>query len=165
MRPRRRPILLLALGNDILGDDGAGLAAARALREEFADEVDVVESGEAGLALLDMMAGYKCVLLLDTITTGEHSPGTVLELSREDFDKAVGPSPHYAGLPEVLELARRMDIDFPGEISILALEIEQPLDFRETLTPPIEKALPAYVERSRQILREWTTETPSDPAG
>ena len=155
MRPRRRPILLLALGNDILGDDGAGLAAARALREEFADEVDVVESGEAGLALLDLMAGYRRVLLLDSMATGRHPPGTVLAFSDKDFDKVVGPSPHYAGLPEVLELARRMDIDFPEEISILAVEIEQPLDFRETLTPPIEKALPAYVERAAGTLRRW----------
>jgi len=150
-----RPILLLALGNDIMGDDGAALAAARALKENLAADVDLVESPEAGLALLDAMAGYDRVLLLDSITTGRHRPGTVLEFSSKDFNKVVGPSPHYAGLPEVLELARRLDIDFPGEVCVLALEIERPLDFRETLSPQIEQALPAYVERAARILRRW----------
>lgn len=150
-----RPILLLALGNDIMGDDGAALAAARALKQDPVDDVDLVESGEAGLALLDAMAGYDRVLLLDSITTGRHRPGTVLEFSSEDFDNVVGPSPHYAGLPEVLELARRLNVDFPEEVRVLALEIERPMDFRETLSPRIEQALPAYVERALEILRQW----------
>ena len=41
--PGRR-ILLLSLGNDILGDDGIGLEAARILRKLCEDGVDVVEA-------------------------------------------------------------------------------------------------------------------------
>lgn len=163
MDPRRR-ILLLGLGNDIMGDDGVGLAAVRALREEFSDDVDLVESGEAGLALLDLLAGYDRVLLLDSVTTGDHSPGTVLEFGREDFDKVVGPSPHYAGLPEVLGLAEGLGIDFPGEIRVLALEIDAPLEFREALSAEIERALPAYVERAAAILCEWHCARAQGPA-
>ena len=68
--------------------------------------------------------------------------GTVLEFSREDFDRVLGPSPHYAGLPEVLSLAKHLEITFPEEIRVLALEIADCCDFRETLSPPIEQALP-----------------------
>jgi hydrogenase maturation protease len=152
---RPRPILLLALGNDIMGDDGVALAAARTLKEDPPDDVDVVETAEAGLGLLDAMSGYQRALLLDSITTGRHPPGTILEFSGEDFDNIVGPSPHYAGLPEVLELARRLNVEFPGEVRVLAVEIEPPMDFRETLSPRIEQALPAYVERALEILRQW----------
>ena len=160
MKPRRRRILLLALGNDILGDDAAGLVAAEALRGDFEDHIDVVASGEAGLALLDILAGYESALLVDSISTGRHPPGTVLEYTSEDFHKVVGPSPHYAGLPEVLELARRLDIEFPREVRVLALEIAPPMDFRETLSPAIQKVMGPFVDRAGTILREWLAAPP-----
>ena len=151
-------ILLLALGNDIIGDDGIGLAAARILREQFQGDVDIEDAAEAGLNLLDIMSGYDRVLILDSIVTGRHPHGTVLEFSRADFDKVVAPSPHYAGLPEVLELAKRLKIEFPREILVLALEIEECYDFRETLSPVIERSLPAFVEKARLILHKWKEE-------
>ncbi len=155
MNAPERKCLLLALGNDLLGDDGAGLLAARLLREEFQDEVEVVESGEAGLALVEMMAGYERALLLDAVVTGRCPPGTVLEFSPQDFRRVVAPSPHYAGLPEALDLAGRLGIPFPKEVRILALEVENPWAFREGLSPPVQKALPAFVERAGQTLRGW----------
>jgi Ni,Fe-hydrogenase maturation factor len=73
--------LLLALGNDILKDDGVGLAAASLLRSEFKGAVDIVEASGTGLALLELLAGYDRALLLDAIFTGNAPPGTVLEFS------------------------------------------------------------------------------------
>jgi len=49
-----RRILLLALGNDIMGDDAVGLVAARALKNEFSDGVDIVEASVAGFRLLEI---------------------------------------------------------------------------------------------------------------
>ena len=148
-------ILVLALGNDIIGDDKVGLTVGQILRKQFAKEADIIESAEAGLAMLDIMSGYKRVLLLDSIVTGRHPPGTILEFSRKDFDKVTGPSPHYAGLPEVLALAERLGVAFPEEIRVLAMEIETPYDFKETLSAVIEQAVPAYVEKAGSILRQW----------
>jgi hydrogenase maturation protease len=66
--------LLLALGNDIMGDDRVGLVTSQILAEEFGADVDFVDTAEAGLALLDILAGYKRVLLLDSIVTGNPRP-------------------------------------------------------------------------------------------
>lgn len=155
MRGSDRPALVLALGNDLLGDDGAGLFAARLLREEFQEGVEVVESGEAGLALVEMLEGYERALLLDAVVTGRCPPGAVLEFSPQDFQRVVAPSPHYAGLPEAIALAGRLGVTFPKEIRILALEVENPYAFREGLSPPVQEALPALVERAGQVLRGW----------
>jgi hydrogenase maturation protease len=150
-----RENLLLALGNDLLGDDGVGLAAARLLRPEFAGAVEVVETSEAGLALVELMEGYQRALLLDSIATGRCPPGTVLEFSPGDFRRVLAPSPHYAGLPEVLALAGDLGIPFPREIRILAVEVAEPPTFRESLSPPVAEALPELVERARQVLEGW----------
>lgn len=57
MNERSARILVLALGNDLLGDDGVGLEAARQIAGQVDGSVDVVETGEAGLALLELMEG------------------------------------------------------------------------------------------------------------
>lgn len=150
--------LVLALGNDIIGDDAAALVAARMLKEQFAEVVDFNDTIESGLALMDIMAGYERVLLLDTITTGRHKPGTILEFSQDDFNKVLGPSPHYMGLPEVIQFASRMSVPFPSEICIIALEIEQPVDFSEALSPGIEESIPHFVNKAAEILHRWKKE-------
>ncbi|MBI4596043.1 MAG: hydrogenase maturation protease [Candidatus Tectomicrobia bacterium] len=152
---QKERILLLALGNDILGDDGVGLVAARLLRNEFFEAVVIVESGEAGLALLEIMAGYGKALLLDAIVTGKYPPGTVAEFRPEDFKRVMAPSPHYAGIPEVLDLAERMKIPFPQEIRILALEVEKVDEIHEGLSSTVEQALPGFIEIAGEILRGW----------
>jgi len=160
MNRRAESILLLALGNDIIGDDGVALAAARALRETFGDDpnVDILESAESGLALLDILSPYARVLLLDSIESGNQPAGEVREFSREDFHKVLGPSPHYAGLPEVIALAHKLGIDFPSELRVLAIKIDPQEEFRQGLSNDILRALPDYIDQAERILRDWTRE-------
>lgn len=66
----RKDILVLALGNEQLKDDGVGLAAGRALGERLGKIVDVVEAPESGLGLLDHIVPYRRVLVLDAIQQG-----------------------------------------------------------------------------------------------
>ena len=147
--------LVLGLGNDILGDDAVGLVAARRLRGHCSAEVDVIEAAESGLGLLDFLEGRSHALLLDAILTGRHPAGTVLEFSREDFRRTIGPSPHYAGLPEVLRLAECLAIAVPTDLCVLAMEVEDPYYIREGLSLAVDKALSGYVDRACQILDGW----------
>jgi hydrogenase maturation protease len=149
--------LLLALGNGIFTDDGVGLAAASLLRSEFKGTVDIVEAAKTGLALLELLAGYDRALLLEAIFTGNAPPGTVLEFSREDFQQASTPSAHYAGLPEILRQAESLGLEFPRELRVLALVVENPLELHAGMGPTTRSALPGYVDRARRVLKGWTT--------
>jgi len=153
--PRR--CLLLAIGNDILKDEGVGLAAARLLRAEFKETVDIVEAPGAGLALLELLEGYDRALLLDAIFTGYAPPGTVLEFSRKDFQQAAAPTAHYVGLPEILRQAESLGIAFPRELRVLALEVKNPFESHGEMSPSTRGALPGYVNRARQVLQGWIT--------
>ena len=152
---RQRPALVLALGNDILGDDGVAFHAARRLRAEFPQSVDVIETGEAGLPLLDYLEPYGKALILDAAATGKCPPGTILLWDREDFRRCVAPSQHSAGLPQILELAERLGMAFPGELQVICMEVGDPTVFRETLTAEAGQALPAMADRAREILNGW----------
>jgi hydrogenase maturation protease len=159
-RSLRPKILLLALGNDLLGDDGVAWSAARLIEPSVQGRVDVVATAEAGLALLEPMTGYERVLILDAVTSGESRPGAVREFSPTYFPPIQSPSPHYAGLPEVVRLAGELGLPFPRDIRLLAMEIEDRHDIREGLSREIEAALPDFAAEAIRILTAWLGHAP-----
>lgn len=150
-------VLVLAMGNDILADDGVGLHASRLLRTIAPPGVDFVETSEAGFALLEFLQGYDHVLILDAIQTGKEPPGTVIPLTADDFACVESPSPHYAGLPDLKKLAAHCGINFPSTVRILAMEVEDPYSIGAPLTPAVAFALQDYVRSAHTMLQTWFT--------
>jgi len=152
-------ILVLGLGNELLSDDGAGIWAARRLRDvlvgQDGGEVTVVESAMSGVALLELFIGYDRAVIVDAIQTGARSPGSIVELSARDLAAVVAPSPHYAGLPELLALARQLHLKFPREIRILAVEAGDLQTIGGPVSSGVEKALPELVQRVLTLIASW----------
>jgi len=147
--------LVLGLGNDLLGDDGIGIHTARRVAGELSDVADVVESSLHGVALLDLLIGYEKAVIIDAITTGRHPPGTILELSPDDFRPAISPSPHYTGLPDMIRIARELQIDFPKEIRIIAVEIADASTVGGPMSPPVAAAMDELCRRAIARVRQW----------
>ncbi|MBI5622274.1 MAG: hydrogenase maturation protease [Elusimicrobia bacterium] len=149
--------VVLALGNDILGDDAVGFHCVRLLRDRRAGRpgVDLVETGESGLAVLDLIEGYDRAVILDAVVTRQVPPGTILEFSKADFQRLRGSSPHVSGLPELLHVAERTGMKMPSVLAVLALEVETPDTFGETLTPGCQASLPGFVRRCEELLASW----------
>jgi hydrogenase maturation protease len=149
-------ILVLAIGNDIIGDDRASIAAAELLMKRYGEELidfDFVYGG--GMELLDFLEGRSRALVMDTITTGNNPPGTVFQLDPRNFTAQHTSSPHYIGLPEVIKLASMFEIEFPTEIVILAIEILPVNELSEDLSSEIRHALPRYVDIASGIIDKW----------
>jgi hydrogenase maturation protease len=147
--------LVLGLGNDLLADDAVGIKAARRLNAELKGRADVCESSLSGIALMEILAGYDRAILIDAVQTGTAPPGTISELSPADLGQVIAPSPHYAGIPEMLALARRLEIAFPQELKIIAVEVADATTIGGAITPAVEAALPEIEKRVREHLAEW----------
>ena len=159
MNEINKQILVLALGNDIMGDDAAGIDAARILRKDFGSRINIFEVSSAGFLLLDIMEGYEKVLIIDSIPVAEGSrAGAIRELDKVDLSRKFSTSPHYVGLPELIELAGRLDIKFPRIIKALVIEINDTAIIREGLSPEIEERVPLLVEKASVILNKWLVE-------
>jgi len=152
---RTNKILLLGLGNDILGDDAIGLVASRLIHQRFYSQIDVVEAPVAGFALLDYLAGYERALILDSLVVVDGEQGSIRELKSNDFPSQSLLSPHYVGLKDVMDLAQRLNIDFPTYIRILVIGISDPFVLREGLTPELTSQLPRFILSAEAILRGW----------
>jgi hydrogenase maturation protease len=135
-----------------------GLIAARELKKEFGNDIDIFEVSSAGLALIDLLEGYSRVLILDSVPCTTDKCDTIRELTKEDLSKQYSYSPHYVGLPEIIELANRLGIRFPHEIKALTVEIREKGVIREGLSDETKKKLPALIKKASELIKIWLTD-------
>jgi hydrogenase maturation protease len=147
--------LVLGFGNELLADDAIGVLAARRLADELADRADVIECGVSGLSLLGVLADRSQVVIIDAICTKSGVPGTIRELRPEDLRSTASPSPHYAGLPEVIEMAHRLQLDFPLDIRIVAIEVADPHTIGGPMSEPVTRSLDEIVRRVKGHIDDW----------
>ncbi len=141
--------LIIGLGNTILSDDGAGILVAREIKNrcQGLPNLDVVEASLGGIGLLDLMAGYERVIIVDSIKTDESNPGEIYRLSVEDLgDTSSYPcGPHFLDVRTAIELGKTLGYTMPETIDIFAISIKDNTTFSETLTPEVEKSIPELV--------------------
>lgn len=144
-----RKTLLLGLGNDILTDDAVGLLVARQLQREFSNcpSIDVRETTEMGLALLDFIAGYSAVVIVDSIQTGKAPAGFVHELDAACLKQLTRRTPHFLGVGETLALGRHLGLPMPDQVKVFAIEVEDLFTLGTRMTPALQASLPAIVQR------------------
>jgi hydrogenase maturation protease len=151
-----KKVLLLGLGNDLLGDDAVGLNVARHIRSRLSehDRLEVRESSEMGLSLLDLVAGFDELVLVDAVVTGQATPGFVHQLEESDLPVLPQGSPHFLGIGELLALGRRLGLTVPRRARIFAVEVKDPFTVRVGLSEPVRQAFPAVVEYILRAARE-----------
>ena len=143
--------LILGIGNPILTDDGVGIKIARKIKEGN-PELEVIETSEAGIALLDLITGYDKLVIIDSIKTGQEKPGEVYKLRLEDLKPAVdSASSHGVDIATAFELGRGLGYRMPKYISLYAVEIKDNTTFGEDCTEEVEERIPFIIS---QIIEE-----------
>ncbi len=162
-------LLVLGLGNELLRDDAIGLRLAEAVREHLSrhPNVTVVESPEMGLGLLDLVADFDEVIVVDAVQTGHAAPGHVHEIDAADVPLLTGGSPHCLGIAEMLALARELHLPLPQHIRIFAVEVSDPFTLSHQLTPELDAALPQLTAMLEQCVDDASAnrlQAPGKPA-
>jgi hydrogenase maturation protease len=150
--------LVLGLGNELAADDAVGVLVARALREHLVGVADVVESSASGMGLIEILAGYDRVVVIDSIQTGRNPPGTITELGLEEVGRVVAPSLHHAGLPEMAAIADRLGLGFPSETRVLAIEVLDPYTLGGPVSAPVAASIDELARRTRAQIERWASD-------
>jgi hydrogenase maturation protease len=137
--------LILGMGNPILSDDGVGLHVARALGGCFAG-VDVRTCALIGLGILDILAGYDRVFVIDAIQDGSRLPGTVVKLAAGEGARHLFSS-HGMHFFEILQLGKDAGIAVPEVAGIYGVAISPECPFGEELSPLLAR-------RQAEIVRQ-----------
>jgi hydrogenase maturation protease len=150
--------LVLGMGNTILCDDGVGIYVVwEAARQCQRDDVIFAETSVGGMRLLDVIAGYDRIIMVDAIKTAAGNPGDIRRLHPGDLPTLHSGSTHDLSLTGALALGRGMGMKLPEDedFVIIAIEVEEVWTFGEACTPAVTEAIPRAVET---VLAELGTE-------
>lgn len=139
--------LVLGMGNTILTDDGVGIEIARSLKERK-PEIDVVETSEAGLALLDFIVGYDRLIIVDSVKTEEGKPGELYKIEMGE----IKPTSHLTSLHGVdmataFELGQKLGYHMPQQVSLYAVEVKDNTSFGEECTEEVGEKISLITEQ------------------
>lgn len=147
---QQNKILVLGIGNYLMGDEGLGVHAANKLQQEnLPGYVDVVDGGTGGFHLLEYFETYETVILIDA--TLDDTPNGTIRLIQphfaQDFPNAM--STHDIGLKDMVNALQLLG-KMPA-IHLFVMSIESLQQQGITLTPEIEAAMPQLIDKIKKL--------------
>ena len=138
-------LLVLGIGNVLMGDEGVGVHVIRHLeKQEIPAGVELLDGGTGSFLLLDPMQLARKVILIDA-TLDDNPPGTVRRLvPRFSTDYPRTLAAHDIGLKDLLDafylLGHQVDV------LLFAVSIASLQDISVELTPEIAERVPEIAQ-------------------
>ena len=133
----KNKILLLGIGNAILGDDAVGIKIGEHF-ESLKLPIDVEYAGLTGLRILDYIQGYEIVIIVDALEINHEniSDYKIRKFNLDEIlDESIFYSAHDTSLGMALKLGKETLFDnFPRIINIIAVEIPYQNEFDSELS-------------------------------
>jgi hydrogenase maturation protease len=130
-------------------DEGVGprVAAELLARYRFPSNVEVLDRGVMGMALLADLKRFDVILLVDAVDNTGKSPGTVVTFLPEDMASyEVFHGAHDTRFVDVLEAAALLGYALEGHCLGVQVENMSPAKYVIGLTSPVEAAVPFLIE-------------------
>ncbi len=143
--------LVLGVGNLLLTDEGIGIHAIQRILGEnrlgekrLDEDLEIIDGGTAGLALLYYLEGVDKLVIIDAVETGG-PPGTIVRLAGDRIPAymALKVSPHEITLPDFLAAAQLRDL-YPKEVIVWGMQ-PRSLEVGVELSPDVEARLDTLV--------------------
>jgi hydrogenase maturation protease len=143
-------VLVLGVGNILLGDEGVGVMLVEALAQGYTlpAGVELLDGGTAGIELLDHIRKRDLLVIVDAMRSG-HQPGTVYRVEGEDVPAAfmTNITPHQLGISNLLATAQLCD-SLPERIVLFGVEpadISTGLGLSDSVAKGLMKLIPEVV--------------------
>lgn len=150
-------VLIMGIGNYLMGDEGVGVHVAQRLaREALPEGVDVLDGGTGGFFLMEYFENYPVVILIDA-TLDDRPTGTIRVIEPRfaaDFPRAM--STHDIGLRDLVEglaILGKMP-----KIYLFAVSIEMIQSQQIELSPELERVMPELLEQVKNMARRQSFE-------
>jgi len=138
-------ILLLGIGNVLMGDEGVGVHVVRELeRMGLPEGVECLDGGTGSFLLLEPMQRAGCVILIDATVDGKPA-GSVTKLKPKfssDYPKTL--TAHDIGLKDLLDAAYLSGA--PLDVTLFAVSIDPPAGIGMELSPGITRRVPEIAQ-------------------
>ena len=136
-----KKLLILGIGNLLMGDEAIGIHVARYLEQNFSwENVDVVDGGTGGFHLLDYFKRYPTVILIDA--TIDEQPAGTIRLIKPKFSSDYPPTltAHDIGLKDLIDALYLLNAQ--PDIWLYTISITNLDKVTMELSPEIEAVVP-----------------------
>jgi hydrogenase maturation protease len=144
-------ILVLGIGNFLMGDEGVGVHSIHALSKvKLPDTVDIIDGGTGSFNLMPILAKYPLVLFIDATMDGRPlgSINVIYPRYAKDFPTVL--SAHDVGLKDMIE-ALELSGELP-KIILITVTIEEMRPMTIELSEKVQKSIPLVVDKVVEIL-------------
>jgi len=144
------PVLILAVGNLLMGDEGVGIHSLRALEHEPpVPGARLLDGGVAGINLLEDIQRARSVIMIDATRDGR--PAGTVTLLRPATVGAIpqGLSAHDFGLKDLFAAAALLGSMPDVHLFTISVETVKPMCLE--LSPPVAAALPEVLHSVRAL--------------
>lgn len=122
--PALSQVLVLGVGNILMGDDSVGVKVVSELerRYVFPEGVELLDGGTSGLELLSSIREVDCLIIVDAVKSGLE-PGGLMRAEGKDVPAVfmVKISPHQLGISDLLAAAT-LSGDLPEKVVLLGVQ-------------------------------------------
>ncbi len=153
MQQVQNKVLVMGIGNYLMGDEGVGVHTIERLQIQGGlCNADILDGGTGGFHLLEYFEQYKNVVLIDA-TMDEYPEGNIRFIKprfSSDFPRAM--STHDIGLKDLvsaLQLLEKMPAIYLYVVSIKSLQQQGIF-----LSPAINNTMPMLLEKIKQLVTE-----------
>lgn len=149
-------VLVLGVGNLVMGDDAVGVLAAQQLQQgyRFSDNVEIIDGGTLGLDLLPMLENITHLIMIDAVETG-NKVGTCVRLCGNELPIALQTkvSAHQMGLKDLLAVSELMG-HLPKEMVLIGVQPGS-IEMEIGLTVEVKNQLMTLVSNVLSELAGW----------
>lgn len=159
--------LVLAIGNKLLSDEGAGLHVLDALHKKHpeTENVTYLDGGTLSFTLAGAVGDADNLIVIDA-TQLKDKPGTVTCMVNEQMDHFLGTckrSVHEIGLLDLLDISRLTE-SLPEKRALIGIQPDT-IDWGDTLTEQVELAVPKAMQHVIDLLDHWDVPTKTSTEG
>jgi hydrogenase maturation protease len=146
---------IVALGNELYGDDGVGPVVLNELRKQVGvDSAELINAGSDAFVLLDYLLKTDPVIIIDCARMGKE-PGAILKFRTSQIQPqwiSNNLSLHGFSIGDILTMAR--ELDSSAESVIIGIEPKS-IVFNTGLSAEISRNIPAIIDLVREEITNY----------
>jgi len=145
-------ILVLGVGNILLGDEGTGVRLIQKLEEEyvFSENIELYDGGTLGLKLLEPICRSDFAIVVDIVRAGA-APGTIYRIDEKDLSKKIPYKSSLHELNSVETLIYAEELGNKPNTVVIGIEPGEWTSWSTELTEPVRNRMEDFVAA---VLRE-----------
>lgn len=163
----RFPVVVIAYGNSLRGDDGLAWRVAEELRQRNFPDVEILQIHQLAPEVAENISRCQAVIFVDAAAAaaerGQAGEMRTVEISEQGVGEGLSSPFHHQYSPAAL-LAVAAQLYGARPRAFIASLVGEDFSPGESLSPEIERALPGFVAHIEKLILELIGARPkSDP--